>query len=125
MTNTPENNLLIQAKLFYFDSCEKAKINPILFNKNLCEVGLNIIYLRNSKGLEIKIRFTKSYFFVEINGHEYFKIIPYQESVVRTKTTLLIESELLNRMKESCKKNKINLNNIMENLMSKYLSDNQ
>ena len=122
--NTPEFYLLMLAKEFYYNSYEKAKIKPTLFSKTLCEIDSQFIYLRNSAGTEVQIKYTRSHFFIEINGIQYFAEIKNRPKVARTICHLNIESDLLSRIKDLCKARKLPINLFIEELMTNYLEEN-
>ena len=124
LKNTPEFYLLMLGKEFFYNSCEKAQIKPTLFNKTLCEIDSQFIYQRNSAGTEVKIKYTRSHFFIEINGIPYFSEIKSQPKVIRTTFQLSIESKLLCSIKNICKARKKPVNIFIEELMTKYMIDN-
>ncbi|MCL4483240.1 MAG: hypothetical protein M1445_11660 [Bacteroidetes bacterium] len=66
-----EEHLLDLSREFYYRSCAKAGIKPILVGRKMSEVKPRFVFLRNSKGAEVKVRHTRTFLFVELSGKEY------------------------------------------------------
>jgi hypothetical protein len=71
LTERYKQILLEQSRDFYYQTCFKAAIAPILVGIMLSEVKPKFIHLRNSKGTEVMVRYTSTFLFVELSGKEY------------------------------------------------------
>ena len=116
-------DLLNQARVFYFETCVKAGVVPFQANQSLSQVESNFIMLKSSKGDLIKIRFTKNFLFLELNGSQYRTDIKQSGKRLKTSHSLYIESELFESFKEQAKYINISVNILIEDLIHAYLKE--
>lgn len=66
-----KENLLDQARVFYYKCCDKILVSPSMLNKQSSEVGIEFIFLRDSKGDVAKVRYTRTHLFLTLGETVY------------------------------------------------------
>jgi len=115
--------IIDQSREFYYRSCEKSNVNPLVMNRTSSEVGAKFVTLKNSNGESVKIRYTRSYLFFTIGNIEYSEKIKYSKKIIKTRYALMIESELFESFKEQSVTKNIPVNILIEDLIVKYLEE--
>jgi hypothetical protein len=66
-----KENLLDQARVFYYKCCDKCLVSPETLNKKSSEVDSEFIFLKSSKGDVAKVRYTTTHLFIKMGENEY------------------------------------------------------
>ncbi|NEW80987.1 MAG: hypothetical protein GZ094_01270 [Mariniphaga sp.] len=78
-----EEDLIDQARIFYYSTCFKLKSRHFVANRFLSEVGPTHVTLKDSKGLSFPVRYNSTHLYIEMGGIEYCEPIKTHNQLLR------------------------------------------
>lgn len=80
-----KENLMDQARIFYYNTCLKNKVCHSLVNRVLSEVESKFITLRNRTGFCLSVRYTSNHLYIEFDGKKYSEKIVTPDQIIKSK----------------------------------------